>query len=113
MENVWAAPMCQNRFSQAKLARRYAMRKSRTFILAVSTALAVISSSALAQGGQHMKGEHNQGMMDGDDHGQGMMGKNGQGMMGGEEHGQGMMSGDDHGQHMMGNDDGPKGQDSQ
>jgi hypothetical protein len=78
------------------------VRKSSAFLLAVS-ALAIISSPALAQGGQHMMGNNGQGMMSGDDHTQHMMGINGQGMMGG----------DDHAQHMMGNNQGTKGQDSQ
>jgi hypothetical protein len=97
------------------------MRESRTFLLAVSVALSMVSSPALAQGGQHMMDDHNQGMMGGDDQGQHMMGKNGQGMMGGDDqgqhmmgkNGQGMMGGDDQGQGMMDNDDGPKVQDSQ
>jgi Spy/CpxP family protein refolding chaperone len=71
------------------------MRKSDTFLLAACMALTMTAVPALAQNGQNMMGDHNQGMMNDGDHGQGTMGNGGH-MMGDEDHGQGTMGNGGH-----------------
>jgi hypothetical protein len=85
---------------------------------AVGLVLMITASPALAQDGQHMMGDHAQGMM-GNATGQAMMGSDhGQGMMNGHNHRQGMMGADGHmmgsdNYRMMSNDHGMRGRDDQ
>lgn len=85
---------------------------------AAGLVLMIAASPALAQDGQHMMGEHSQGMMGSDD-GQVMMGNTtGQGMMNDGDHRNDMMGADGHmmgnsSHDMMSNDHGMRGRDDQ
>ena len=92
-------------------------RATRVFA-AAGFVLLVTASLAMAQDGQHMMGEHSQGMM-GNKTGQGMMGNaTGQGMTKDGDHRQEMMGADGHmmdtdNHHMTRNDHGTHGRDRQ